>query len=186
MVNMVNKETPTVREILILLGVGTFVAASVIMPGLPYVTKLFDMRLERFEKRRLKRTLKRLYEAELISTKEINGEVILTLTKKGKERILRYKIDELKLKEPKKWDQKWRLVIFDIPNSKKIAREIFRDKLKQLGFYRLQESVFIHPFECFDEIEFLRQNFDIKNDVEILQIAKLENEEFYRNKFGLE
>lgn len=182
-------ESPKAKEIVLLLAAGALISASIIMPGLPLAVKPFLPKKEwwkKYNQRKLKQTIKRFQKAGLISTKVENGEVVLRLTDKGKEKVLKYKIDDLKIPKPKVWDRKWRLVIFDIPNSKKIAREIFRDKLKQLGFYRLQESVFIHPFECFDEIEFLRQNFDIKNDVEILQIAKLENEEFYRNKFGLE
>lgn len=178
-------EKSTVKDVLILIGAGAFIAASLIMPGLPLAAKLFDSRFKKYNKRRLKHTLKRLYHSELISTKEINDEVILTLTKKGEQKVLKYKIDELKITEPKRWDKKWRLVIFDIPNSKKQAREVFRELLKRLGFVQLQKSVFLQPFPCEDEIEFLRLNFGISKFVQTLIISKLENEEFYKQKFNL-
>jgi len=107
------------------------------------------------------------------------------LTKKGEQKVLKYKIDELKITEPKRWDKKWRLVIFDIPNSKKPAREVFRELLKRLGFVQLQKSVFLQPFPCEDEIEFLRLNFGISKFVQTIIISKLENEEFYKQKFNL-
>lgn len=181
-------EPPKAKEILLLLAAGVFVSASLIMPGLPRAAKLFLPERHpwrKYNQRKLKQIIKRFHKAELISTSEKDGEVILKLTDKGKEKVLKYKIDNLKIKKPKVWDRKWRLVIFDIPNSKKVARELFRGKLKQLGFYKLQESVFLFPFECFDEIEFLRQTFGVQNHVEILQVEKFESEEFYQSKFGL-
>lgn len=178
-------ENPTVKKTLILIGAGAFVAASVIMPGLPYIAKLFDPGFKRYDKRKVKRILKRLHHSELISTKEVDGEVVLTLTRKGEQKILKFKIDELEIKKPKKWDKKWRLVIFDIPNTKKKAREIFRETLKRLGFLKLQKSVFLYPYPCEDEIEFFRLNLGISKFVQLLQVAKFENEEFYKQKFNL-
>jgi len=70
-------------------------------------------------------------------------------------------IDALKIRRPQKWDRKWRIVIFDISELKKFYREAFRGKLKELGFYPLQKSVWVHPFECRDEIELLRKFFSL-------------------------
>jgi DNA-binding transcriptional regulator PaaX len=49
-------------------------------------------------------------------------------------------VEEVKLKKPEKWDKKWRIVIFDIPNKKKPARNTLTEKLKKLGFYHLQKA----------------------------------------------
>ncbi len=79
-------------------------------------------------------------------------------------------IDDLKIKKQKKWDRKWRLVIFDIVEFKKNHREAFRGKLKQLGFYPLQKSVWIYPFDCQPEIELLKDFFGL-SDKEIRVIV---------------
>ena len=56
-------------------------------------------------------------------------------------------------------DGEWRIVIFDIPEKFKKAREALRMKLKELGFLELQKSVFIFPYECEDEINFIVEVF---------------------------
>lgn len=72
-------------------------------------------------------------------------------------------IDSLKIKKPRKWDGKWRLVFFDISNLKRIYREAFRGKLKELGFYQLQKSVWVHAFNCQAEIELLKDFFALSD-----------------------
>ena len=61
----------------------------------------------------------------MISWKEKDGELRLTLEEKGKKRILKYKMDTLSLKKIGEWDGLWRVVIFDIPEENRKAREFF-------------------------------------------------------------
>ena len=92
-----------------------------------------------------------------------NHQIYISLTEKGKKMAGWLQIDALKIKKPKEWDGKWRIVIFDIAQLKKIYREAFRGKLKELGFFHLQDSVWIHPFDCRDEIELLRDFFGLNH-----------------------
>ncbi len=88
-------------------------------------------------------------------------QLYVTLTERGRKKAGRFQIDSLEVKKPLRWDKKWRLVIFDIPNSHGIKRSVFRGKLKELGFYQLQKSVWVHPYNCHDEIELLREFFGL-------------------------
>lgn len=45
----------------------------------------------------------------------------------------------------RKWDGRWRLVIFDISEKERKARDALRAKLKELGFGKWQKSVYISP-----------------------------------------
>ncbi len=47
----------------------------------------------------------------------------------------------------KKWDNKWRLVLFDIPEEKRDIRDQLRKSLKEIGFKNLQRSVWINPLQ---------------------------------------
>ena len=105
--------------------------------------------------------------------KEENGYLIYRLSKKGKERIKKLIFDEFFIKKPKKWDKKWRLVIFDIPETRKKARQALRKKLKDLGFYQFQKSAWIHPFPCLEEIEFLKDVLNIKPFVKLFLIDEM-------------
>ena len=76
---------------------------------------------------------------------EKQGEIYIRLTSQGNKKLVR-DFPFLAFQN-KKWDKKWRAVIFDIEEASKQARERFRSKLKELGFGMLQESVFISPYD---------------------------------------
>lgn len=83
------------------------------------------------------------------------------------------------------WDGKWRLVIYDVAKAKRVQSELFRLALTRLRLLRLQKSVYLTPFPCQNEIEYLRQFYTIGTEVQILTVGQLENEPAYRSYFGL-
>lgn len=114
-----------------------------------------------------------------------NGTVTVKITHKGMIKALTYRLDTMELKKPKTWDGKWRVVIFDIPEKYKHVRELFRMRLKQLGLYQMQESVYISPFRCSHEIEFLRELYGVSITVKYLLVEKVEDDEFLKSHFDL-
>jgi len=105
--------------------------------------------------------------------KEEKGYVIYRLTKKGKKKIDKMLLDELKIMKPKKWDKKWRLVIFDIPEHLRKERDALRKKLREMDFYQCQKSAWIHPFHCLEEIEFLKINLGLKPYVKLFLVDEM-------------
>jgi len=110
----------------------------------------------KYKKRNIADNLRKLRKRGCIEIKTVNHQIYINLTEEGKKLANWMQIDALKIAQPKKWDRKWRLVIFDISQLKKFYREVFRGKLKELGFCQLQKSVWVHPFNCDDEIQLLR------------------------------
>ncbi len=151
------------KALLLTLGTGVVIGTALVFPGVGLLYKEFKKQQWEDAKKRgvLRSTIKRLEKQKLISWKEKDGEVQLTLEEKGRKRILQYKMDTLSLKNTGKWDGLWRVVIFDIPEDKRKVREFFREKLKDLGFQQLQKSVFIIRLECRDEIDFLRHSLGV-------------------------
>ena len=190
------KIDPKTKEVLILLGAGAFLAASIIFPGLPMVAKPFinaakeanrnksQKEWEKFNLWRLRQVVKRMQSSKLVEIKEEKSIPIIKITQKGKQKLLRYKIDEMALDESS-WDGKWRLIIYDVANTKRAHSEMFRTMLNKLKFLKLQRSVYLTPFKCEDEIEYLRLLFGIGNEVQILKVGSLENEMAYRRYFGI-
>ena len=190
------KIDPKTKEVLILLGAGAFLAASIIFPGLPMVAKPFinaakeanrnkrQKEWEKFNLWRLRQVIKRMQNSKLVEVKEEKGIPIIKVTQKGKQKLLRYKIDEMVLDESN-WDGKWRLIIYDVQTGKRANSEMFRIMLNKLKFLKLQRSVYLSPFKCEDEIEYLRLLFEIGNEVQILKVGSLENETAYRRYFGI-
>lgn len=114
-----------------------------------------------------------------------NHQIYIALTAQGRKRAGKYLIDDLKIKEPKKWDKKYRIVMFDIPNIARIKRDALRGKLKELGFYRLQQSVWVNPYECKEEIDLLREFFGLSARELILIKGDVRDDRFLRKFFHL-
>ncbi len=95
------------------------------------------------------------------------------LEKRGGKKILQESFNDLTIIKPAQWDNLWRIVIFDIPEKHKWAREGFREKLRQLNFYQLQDSVFALPYDCKREIEFICSVFNISDYVRYLETKTL-------------
>lgn len=112
-----------------------------------------------------------------IRIKQQKGQIYISLTEKGKKKAGWLQIDELKIKRPKKWDKKWRVIIFDIVELKKVHRDAFRGKLKELGFQPLQKSVWVSPFACNDEIALLRDFFGLsEKDIRLIVAKNIEKD----------
>lgn len=113
-------------------------------------------------------------------------QIYISLTENGKKKAGWLQIDALKIKKPKKWDKKWRLVIFDIVQLKKNYREAFRGKLKELGFLPLQKSVWIIPFDCYGEIELLKDFFGLNNkEVRLITAEDIGGNDDFKRIFKL-
>lgn len=177
---------PYVKEILIILAAGTVISAALLIPG---IAKTFSPRIwqgKGYNRRRLGQTLKRLHKQKIVDTVETEEGTVVKITENGLTRALKYKLEEMKIKKQKPWDKKWRIVIFDIPEGKRRLRDAFRDRLKQLGFYQLQKSVFVHAFPCFNEVEFLRQTYGVGINTTQIIAKEIENEDRLKSFFKLE
>ncbi len=96
-----------------------------------------------------------------------------SLTKKGKEHLRQYDIKTLFIQKSQQWDKRWRIVLFDIPESRRHDRNKFRKALKGLGFHPLQRSVFIHPYPCEAEVLVLCQRYRIQKYICFLEAKNL-------------
>mgnify|MGYP001565402777 FL=1 len=114
-----------------------------------------------------------------------DGTVTVKITKNGFAHALSYQLDTMKVQEKKQWDKKWRVVVFDVPEKYKRLRDVFRSRLEQLGLYRLQDSVYVSPYPCFDEVEFLRELYGIAFTTQYLLVEKIEDDRHLRTHFHL-
>lgn len=134
----------------------------------------------------VRRQLARLKKQKYVDIQELpDGRTSVTITKNGMTRALTYQVKSLVIQKPKRWDKKWRIVIFDVPEKKKHLRDWFRDGIYRLGLYQLQESVYISPYPCFDEIEFLREVSGVAVSVQYILAESIEGDERIRSHFDL-
>ena len=138
----------------------------------------------KYESVQLSRALYGLKKRKFIKIKKVGDKTIIELTERGKKRKLEYDIERLKILKQDMWDGKWRMLMFDIPESKKNARESLRGKLKNLGFIQFQKSVWIYPHPCDNEVDFITEFFKIAEHVSLITV-KIDNDRPLRTKFNL-
>jgi len=138
-----------------------------------------------FDQKELRKNINDLYRYEFIGkTKKEDGSLGFFLTEKGKWRALNYKLENIKNKK-EKWDGKWRMVAFDIPEKDRRGRNALRQKLKKIGFYELQKSVLITPYKCKEEIISLVSFFQLAKYVRFGILDFVDNEEYFKKIFKL-
>lgn len=107
----------------------------------------------------------------------------LKISTKGQERLKQLDFETMSIDEPRKWDHMWRIIIYDIPESKKVGRQSLTAKLRELGFVQLQKSAWIHPFPCREVIEKITSTYGIEKYVSYLETSHLDNESVLVNRF---
>jgi len=109
------------------------------------------------------------------------------LTQKGWAEWKAYEFGQKHLdQQPEKWDKKWRMLMFDIPEKKKFLREKVRRMLRSFGFYRLQDSVWVFPHECREVLELLRTRYKIRSEALYALMDTVDNDRWLKEHFKLE
>lgn len=142
---------------------------------------------DEIERRSLRRAIDRLYRSKLIYFKynEKDKSNTIKITREGKKVALTYQSEKMSIKPMKKWDGKWRMVAFDIPEKARYARDGIRRMLKRMGFFEYQKSVFVHPFDCRDEVDFIIEFYEIRPWVRFIIAESLDNEMHLALHFNL-
>lgn len=138
------------------------------------------------DKRKFRNAFYYLRKKGLIRVEYRSQQIYISLTKEGKRRAGKYQIDDLMIKKPKKWDGKWRVLIFDIANKQRIKREALRGKIKELGLYQLQKSVWVYPYDFKKEALLLKEFFGLDaSEIQVITASEIENDNFVRKYFNL-
>lgn len=171
---------PLTKDLLIILAAGGFVSLALIAPPL---AGMIGKEIKWRERTKFNQRLERLKKRKLINITYHHDGTKVEITQDGRKKALEYKFEEMKIKKPSRWDGKWRIVIFDVAENKRKQRDRLREKLKEIGFITLNESVLIYPYPCQDEVEFVRQVFGVGAEVTYLTTERFENDDYYYNWF---
>lgn len=123
-----------------------------------------------------KQVLHELKRQKLIEVKEDGQNITIGLSIAGMYRLQQVLIDNIKIEQPKRWDAKWRLVSFDVPLDKTKERVRFTKQLKRLGFIQLQKGLWIHPFECEQEIDTIASQLNIQRYCMYMRVDHIEKQ----------
>jgi len=167
------------KDIIKIVGLGIFSLVSLALPTLPVaIQPILKMR----GNKGLQKLLKNLEKKRYIN---LGGEKI-KLTSRGKKLLNEIYISEITIPKPKVWDGNWHLVAYDIPEIYKKSRESLREILLQNDFYQIQKSLWVHPYECAQEMAVFCKNLNVLPYVVMMTTGKLPNEEEMVAHFNLE
>src|SRR3989338_8721813 len=115
-----------------------------------------------------------------------NGVRCAELTEKGQTALA---LDKMKiankLNRARRWDKRYRLVMFDIPQYRRATRDRLRNIMRECGFLRLQDSVWIYPYDCEELIALVKADIRIGKDVLYAVVESVENDAWIKRHFGL-
>ena len=131
-----------------------------------------------------KTALGRLSAKGLVTFEERDGRRYARITDRGK-RVLELETQKADMTRKRKWDRRWRVVIFDIPERRKSVRNRLRRFMGTYGFVRLQDSVWVYPHDCEDLVALAKAEFRIGFDVLYMIVERIENDKYLREHFAL-
>jgi hypothetical protein len=104
--------------------------------------------------------------------------VSMSLTEKGKEKVNKINLGLVVVSKKPQWDKKWWLVAADIPTlTHRQGADLFRRKLKEMGFKSLQRTLWINPFDPRKEIQFIAEYFGLEKFITVMEINRLDIED---------
>jgi DNA-binding transcriptional regulator PaaX len=171
---------PVAEAIIGIVAIGGVVAIAVCAPNALQVLAPFFKKKKYSAKKAIERNIEILVQKGLL-TKKRNQ---LELTQKGRLISFLKGYDNV-ISEQKKWDGKWRLVIFDVPHSKNKERLELTRGMKMHGFHLLQRSVWLYPYPCDAFIQTLTAYLDLKQEIIYITEASLPDEGKYKKIFKL-
>jgi len=127
----------------------------------------------------------KLRKQKLIEIKKEGDCYKVVLSENGQKLFLRFNYQELKIKNPKIWDRNFRIVVFDIPENKRAARDSLREKMKELGFIKFNDSVWVYPYPCQKEIDFIANYWKIGKYVHFILARDITNRDLLERAFNL-
>jgi len=169
---------------LLVIGTAGFIAVAAVAPSMFQILGRTGA-LTRL-KYRSKGVLARLKYKDEIEFVERDGKKYVQLTDKG-EKVLDLSREKLKLtsKKQKKWDYRYRLVMFDIPEKRNGVRKLLRLEMQEVGFLRIQDSVWVYPFDCEEFIALLKADLRVGKDILYAVVEEIENDTWIRKHFDL-
>lgn len=118
----------------------------------------------------LSQAIKRLREGGLIEFID-DEKLLIRLTDLGKDQAF---WAAMKMDHSSKWDGKWRLVIWDIPEKRRAARDLLRSRLKELGFRHWQKSVWATKKNCTKPLRDFIRKVGIADWVRVIESDNVE------------
>ena len=170
------------------LAVGGAMAVALVAPKTLTLLKKLDRASANRKNmyRRITQAIANLEHAGMVQTSGKYAQRRVTLTEKGRIAIETMYASEYRIPEQTFWDGKWRVVMFDIREKRRVTRSRLRLLLSSAGFVRLQDSVWVYPYPCDEFIGLVRAHLKSGTGEMLSFVAQaLESDRHLREHFRL-
>lgn len=118
--------------------------------SLPHALYKMDRRMQKINYLTIKRAIRNATGKGWIKELEVTAE--------GEKRL---KTLFREYSPPSRWSGEWYLANFDIPEKMRWKRDILRKRLKEMGFGKLQDSIWICPFDLLGGVEKILNEYSL-------------------------
>lgn len=173
------------RITLALLATGAMITIFLAAPGtarlMKWIADEFLKKRPEYENDRpaVEKAVNKILKDRLVKLVNKRDKQMIEITNNGRRQLVEYNIDTIGIAN-QKWDGRWRIVMFDIPEKMRLARDVLRDKLKDLGFKQVQKSVWVSPYECQNEINFIGSVYGVEQYINYVVAEKADFSEALR------
>jgi hypothetical protein len=122
----------------------------------------------------INRTIKKMIEDDMINHHITNFSSFLSLTKNGRQKLRNITLSSQNHLVSTEWDGYWRIIVVDIPESRKSERDSVRYILKKAQFTQIKSSLWISPFPMEHMMITMKQDLDLHEELMIFVTDKLD------------
>ena len=180
------RRTKIQQAILTTIFLAGFVSIAVLAPNAMVMLRSLGLKDTRRRQYTIKSSINRLITNGYIRYENRNGLKVAILTPLGKQVVDVLVKHDYKLNKPKKWDGKWRIVSFDIWEKRKDVRLRLREILLKIGFVKLQNSVWVYPYDCEDVVNIVKTELRLGRGTLYIIADQIENDHSLRKHFNLQ
>lgn len=184
---LIDKESNS-GKIIYAIGIGVGISVALSNQRTSYkTTKLLIKEIFGLKKepKNISRYFSKLRKQNLIKTEKSGDTHNIVLTENGRKVFLRFNYEKIVINKTKIWDRNFRMILFDIPEKKKRARDSFRLKMRELGCVKFNDSVWVYPYPCQKEVDFIANYWNVGKYVHFALIKDITNKEKLEKHFNL-
>lgn len=172
------------KQILALFVVGSVVLTVAVLPGMAHILQLFNAKTAK-DRFRIRRSLNGLERRGFVERKGNGAHERYTLTSQGRNYVSTIMLERLSIPKIAKWDNRWRVLMFDIPEEYAHIRREASAIIREMGMKRIQNSVFASPYPCMKEINLLTKHYNIAQYFVYLETDTISSSEDLLKHFHL-
>jgi len=136
-------------------------------------------------RRRIIDTVSLLARQGYVSVGLLDNEKVFKITEKGKDRLKAHMVSEEGINIPERWDGRWYLITFDIPETKKVVRNQLILTLKRHGFVNYAKGLWLIPYNPSRMVASLRKQLKLKTELKLIIAQSIDFESKYRKHWDI-